>query len=247
MVTLLDTSNNNAVLASGKLSGGTVALTVPPGAVTAGTHNLVAVYSGDASFAASQSAPYAQVAEAAVTSVVVNANNPALAGVQRSMVNSIVYTFSQPVTLAATNAFIISVHAGQIGTAPTLDWSAINPDAQGGSTQWVVTFSGAGVVGGSIANGVYDITPDMTKVTVEANASGTVLLRPTDTFYRLFGDVTRDRVVNASDNLQFKAALSTYDAAFDYNGDGVVNALDNFAFKKSIPISFTNPNIVYTI
>jgi uncharacterized repeat protein (TIGR03803 family) len=232
-VTLVDSSNGNAVLATGKLSGGTATLSFLAKTLLAGKHDLIAVYGADANLAAGESAPYTQVAQAAVTSVVVNGNNPALAGVQRSMVNSIVYTFSQAVTLAATNAFIIGVHAGQTGTAPTLAWSAINPDANGGSTQWVVTFSGAGVAGGSIANGVYDITLDMTKVTIEGNASGTVLSRPTDTFYRLFGDINGDRVVNVSDEFQFSKAMNSYNPAFDFNGDGTVNLADEFQASKS--------------
>ena len=51
--------------------------------------------------------------------------------------------------------------AGQtIGTLPTLNWSS--PD---GGTTWIVTFSGAGVAGNSIANGVYNITLNNTAVT----------------------------------------------------------------------------------
>ena len=70
-------------------------------------------------------------AEAAVTSAVVNGNSSALAGVQRSMVNSLVYTFNHAVTLAA-GAFNIALHAnvtvngrtGQTaGVLPTLGYS----------------------------------------------------------------------------------------------------------------------------
>ncbi|HEY2587063.1 MAG TPA: choice-of-anchor tandem repeat GloVer-containing protein, partial [Tepidisphaeraceae bacterium] len=60
-VTLLDTSNNNAVVATGMLAGGSTTLTVPAGTLSVGTHNLIAVYGGDANFAASESAAYAQV------------------------------------------------------------------------------------------------------------------------------------------------------------------------------------------
>jgi hypothetical protein len=178
--------------------------------------------------------------------VVVNGNNAALAGVQRSMVDSIVYTFSEPVNVKGAAA-TIAVHVGQLGTAPTLTWTAINPNSDGSSTQWAVTFSGSGVVGNSIANGVYDITLNSADVTSDANAAINVQSRPTDTFYRLFGDINGDGVVNAADNFKLKAALSVYSAAFDANGDGVVNAADNFQFKASQSISFAASGIVYTI
>jgi uncharacterized repeat protein (TIGR03803 family) len=245
-VTLVDTSNDDAVVATGILKSGSATLSVPAGALLAGTHNLVAAYGGDANLDACESAPYAQTVEVAVTGVTVNGNLPALAGVQRSMVDSIVYGFSEPV-LVGSNAFSIAVHAGSSATAPSLSWAAIDPDTNGASTQWVVTFGGAGLVNNSIANGAYDITLNSTAVTSEANPSAAVQSRPTGTFFRLFGDINGDGVVNAADNFQFKAALSTYNAAFDFNDDGVINAADNFQFKDSMALNFANSGIVYTV
>jgi hypothetical protein len=181
-----------------------------------------------------------------VTSAHVSGNLPSLIGVQRSMVDSIVYSFSEAVNLSGAVA-TIAVHSGQSGTAPTLIWTAISPSSDGSSTQWAVSFSGSGVVGNSIANGVYDITLNSADVTSDANPAVTVQSRPTDTFYRLFGDINGDGVVNAADNFQFKTALATYNAAFDYNDDGVVNAADNFQFKASQSYNFASAGIVYTI
>src|SRR5207248_2506343 len=105
----------------------------------------------------------------------VNGNLAGLTGAQRSMVNDIVYTFNHAVILAA-GAFTIALHpdvtvngvTGQtVGTLPTLGFTS----ADGGVT-WVVTFSGNGVVGGSIADGVYDITLNHPAVT---DAAGQVL------------------------------------------------------------------------
>lgn len=175
----------------------------------------------------------------AITSVVVNGNNASLAGAQRSMVNSIEYTFNQPVKLAA-NAFGIAVHPGQTGTVPSLTWGMPNPDANDDDTQWVVQFYGKGIPGGtvgSIANGVYDITLNGSAVTNEYYPEQTGTSQ-TDTFYRLFGDINGDGAVNAADNVQFKTAMATYNAAFDYNGDGVVNAADNLQFKRDLSISY---------
>src|SRR5262249_8784180 len=92
----------------------------------------------------------------------------ALGGRQRSRVSSLIYTFNHPGSLAA-GAFSIGLTAnvavngtsGQtVGTLPTLSWST--PD---NGLTYFVTFSGNGVVNGSIADGVYDITLDHTKVT----------------------------------------------------------------------------------
>jgi RHS repeat-associated protein len=173
-----------------------------------------------------------------VTSVVINGNLTGFTGAQRSMVDSIVYTFSEKVNLAATGAFTIAVHDGEQGTAPTLIRTAINPDANGASTQWVVTFSGSSVVGNSIANGVYDITLNPSAVTSEANPTAAITPRATDTFYRLYGDYNGDQVVNATDNLHFKNAITTYDPIFDYDNNGAVNATDNLHFKASISFVF---------
>ena len=129
-VTLLDFSNNNAVVAAGTLSNGSVALTVPAGTLLAGTHNLVASYGGDSKFAASQSAAYAQTIQVVVTNVQINGNLPGLLGAQRSMVDSIVYSFSEAVNLSGAAA-TIAVHSSQSGTAPTLTWTALNPNSDG--------------------------------------------------------------------------------------------------------------------
>jgi fibronectin type 3 domain-containing protein len=181
----------------------------------------------------------------AVTSAVVNGNLPSLAGVQRSMVNSIVYSFNQAVTLAATNAFTIGVHSGQTGTVPTLAWIAINPDANGASTQWIVNFSGTGVTGGSIANGVYDIALNSAAVTSESNPTASVTPRATDTFYRLFGDINGDGRVNNADYAAFlntnglKSGQTDFDVAFDSNADGRVNNLDYGAFLTDNGVRYT--------
>jgi hypothetical protein len=59
-VTLEDASNGNAVVATGLVSGGVANLNVPGGILSAGAHDLFAVYAGDANFTASQSATITQ-------------------------------------------------------------------------------------------------------------------------------------------------------------------------------------------
>jgi hypothetical protein len=113
------------------------------------------------------------------------------------------------------------------------------------NTEWAVTFSGAGVVGGSIANGCYTITVNhpsaITAVadsqTLSLSASG--IGSATQSFYRLYGDLLGNRLVNAVDNMRFKQALTTYNAAFDYSNEGVVNAADNVRFKLDLTVNYT--------
>src|SRR5262249_5253446 len=140
-----------------------------------------------------------------------------LSGTQRSRVNSILYRFNHPVTLG-TNAFSIALHAnitvngtpGQTaGTLPTLTFSSTD----GGFT-WILTFSGAGVVAGSIADGVYDITLNASAVT---DADGQTLgASRTDTFFRLFGDYNGDGRVNNTDLNKFSSAFGTVSTDSNY-------------------------------
>ena len=178
-----------------------------------------------------------------LNSVQLNGNLAALAGAQRSMIDSVEYTFNQPVILAAANAFSIAVHTGKTGAVPTLTWSALNPDANGYSSTWVVSFSGAGVVGKSIADGVYDLTLNASAATTAGG--GVNAASSTTTFARLFGDVTGDGKVNLADFGQLsksfgsKAGGSTYQAALDYNNDGFINLGDYGQFKIRYGMSFT--------
>jgi Dockerin type I domain len=189
-----------------------------------------------------------------ITSVVINQDISALynaagqpfAGAQRSMVNDIVYTFSEGVNITGSDAFTIAVAAGWTGTAPTPNWAPITADG----TEWAVTFSGGSVTGGSIANGAYTITINSADVTAvsggeeltvtpgAAPASGNPDYA-TQQFYRLFGDINGDKFVNAADNVYFKNALTTYNAAFDYSQDGFVNASDNVKFKADLLVNFS--------
>ena len=256
-VTLEDASNGDAVVGSGTLTGGTVTLSVAN--LTAGTHNLFAVYGGDATYAASQSTQVAQVVNdpgpaPALTSTTVNGaditiagQSVSLAGKQRSMVDNIVFQFNEAVTLDA-GAFTIALHAGMsvnggaagtVGTLPTLHWSS--PD---GGLTWVVTFSGAGVVGGSIADGDYDITVVSTAVLAYGQ---TMTSDVTNTFYRLFGDTNgagqvsgRPDLVAMQNALGQSLGQAGYLAYLDYNGDGIIAGRPDFQnFQSRLGIIYT--------
>ena len=189
-----------------------------------------------------------------IVSVVINEDIGALfnaagqpaPGVQRSMVNDVVYTFTEPVNIVSpsmdANVFNIAIASGWSGTVPTLNWA---PVAGTNDMEWAVNFTGSGVTGGSIANGAYTITVnDPSAITAVSDNQALSLAAsgsdaPTQSFYRLYGDINGDELVNAADNLKFKQALTTYNAAFDFNDDGIVNAADNLKFKADLTVGFS--------
>jgi hypothetical protein len=176
----------------------------------------------------------------------VNGNLTGFSGTQRSMVKDVVYTFNHAVTLGA-NAVSIALHPNvtingvtgrTVGTLPTLSYST----SDGGVT-WVVTFGGSSVVGGSIADGVYDLTLHHTAV---SDTQGQTLAADrTDTFFRLYGDGNGDGTVNNTDTFKVKTTFlknagdAAYLAYFDYNGDGTVNNTDTFQLKQRFLTNYT--------
>jgi YD repeat-containing protein len=160
-------------------------------------------------------------------------------GKQRSMVEDLVYTFSEAVTIPNVSAaFTVDVAGGNgaFGTVPATLTATSVPASDG--AQWAVTVSGqsAGTLA-SIANGNYLITINPAAVFAAADGVTPLTAGRSDEFFRLFGDINGDGVVNATDNLRFKQALTTYNAAFDYDGNGAVNAADNLQFKNSLSLT----------
>ena len=176
----------------------------------------------------------------------------ALAGAQRSMVDSIVYSFTQPVTLTAA-AFSISVvvdntsTGNMVGVAPTLNVASVPF-----TNEWVVTFTdpvNGSVIGNSIANGAYSISINPAMVTAVSGGQN-LSAGETDTFYRLYGDVTGVQSVKNVDANAFNRAWgnayysANFNAALDYNDDGKFTNIDANAFNRAFN---TRYNVVTTI
>src|SRR5580704_6293828 len=129
------------------------------------------------------------------------ANSPT--GAQRSMVDSIAYTFNLPVNLAA-NAVTLGIGAGTTsGETPATATPNVILTPLNGGTIWVVTFASnanATVTGHSIADGIYTAALNSTLVTAVSGGAAMTTTRPTDTFYRLFGDFNSDGHVNSTDS-----------------------------------------------
>jgi FG-GAP-like repeat/Dockerin type I domain len=164
---------------------------------------------------------------------------------QRSMVQSLTVSFDHAVTLDP-GAFSIVLHAnatidgvgGQSeGTLPNLSWTT----SDGGLT-YVVTFSGAGVLNHSIADGIYDL--HLNSAMVHDVVGQTLATDYVFAFFRLFGDFNGDGTVNNSDSFQFSRDFNKsvgqtgYLAFFDFNGDGTINNSDSFQFNKRFNTTF---------
>ena len=111
-----------------------------------------------------------------VTNVQVNGDNPnglftaasqPAPGVQRSMVEDIVYTFNTPVSIGYANlAFTVAGTGSHPGIPPATLTAVSVPGSD--DTQWAVTLTGkAPGVLASIANGTYNITINAPYITAE--------------------------------------------------------------------------------
>ena len=272
-VVLKDSSNGNVVVptSGGVLAGGTATLTVAANTLSPGGHQLYAVYAGNGLNAVSQSSPVLQSITSApphLTGIVVNggAALTAYVGIQRSMVVGLQISFDQPVTLDP-GAFALSLHAANV----TGQISTLNANTQDGGLSWIITFSGPatdpntslpGAVPAngfrSLVDGVYDIAINSSLVRLVSDPSTTGSGTTTQTFYRLFGEVSGEEpvvgnlhtaTVNTADNLPFRTAFNTvagapgtqYLAYLDFDGDGQVNTTDNLQFRSRFnrPLSWT--------
>jgi ELWxxDGT repeat protein len=143
---------------------------------------------------------------------------------QRSMVTKTTVAFDQVVTLEAG-----AITARNLGNLSPVDVQVMTAVVDG-RTVATVTFSNWDVVGGSLPDGVYQLTVNGAKV---KNASGSTMVgERTETFHRLFGDLDGDRTFDRSARSQIVPLLGTtrgsaaYLAAFDFDANGVIEKSD---------------------
>jgi hypothetical protein len=155
---------------------------------------------------------------------------------QRSMVTNLTVTFNTVVALDA-GAFTLRLAGGAVvglnQTVAVLD----------GRTTVTLTFTGPGVVAGSLADGRYTLTVDNTKVrdsagnALDGDGDGTAGGDYALALHRFYGDVTGDGFVNGADFALFRSAFGTnsvepaFNAAFDLNGDGFIDGADFAGFR----------------
>ena len=158
---------------------------------------------------------------------------------QRSRVNSITVTFDRPVVRNA-GAFTV---VGRNGAGAGVFVSSENPSGDG--MTWVVTFDGDPVIGGSLPDGVYDLTVVAARVHAGTNTGPTMVTNYLTTFHRLFGDINGSGSVNNLDFGQFRNSFlksvgdAAYNPAFDFDNSGSVNNADFGQFRGRYGKAFT--------
>ena len=158
-----------------------------------------------------------------------------LAAKQHSMVENVVFSFSQAVTLSASNFTLSGIQGTPASLVP-------NVAVSGSGTAWTVTFTGVGVNAAthSIGDGEYSL--------VLSGVPG--MANNTYDFFRLLGDMDGSGTVDTAD---FTSLISTflrspgdplYLGADDFDGDNTIGTTDfsqfTANFLKSLPTPLPN-------
>jgi uncharacterized repeat protein (TIGR01451 family) len=175
---------------------------------------------------------------ASVQSVVVNDGSA-----QRSLVTSVTVTFSTQVDLAPGAFTLVQAYAGT--TTDVSGLLQVSTALVNGRTVATLTFAGAGITGGSLADGRYTLTIHSNLVTdhqlgaaLDGDGNGLAGGDRVDHFFRLFGDATGDGKVDNADQAAFLAAyrsrkgMANYAWYFDANGDSLIDSTDYYQFLR---------------
>lgn len=169
-------------------------------------------------------------------------------GNQRSLVREITVDFDSVVNIAS-GAFLLERKNGASWVSLATELSiGLATSLFNNNTRATLTFSGTGIVGGSLADGNYRLTLIATSITKDGIAidgdgngiAGGDLVRgesAVDNFFRLYGDFDGNRVINGLDLGRFRLTNGTsvgdaaFNPLFDFNGDGVINGIDLGQFR----------------
>jgi len=174
-------------------------------------------------------APVVDITAPTVASIMINDGDA-----QRSMVRELVVNFDEIVNVDSSSFMVENLDTG-VCFAPDVTTEIVD-----GKTIATLTFSGTGIVGGSLEDGNYRLTildtiTDGAGNQLDGDGDGTAGGNATDEFFRFYGDADGNRIVNALDLLRFRQAYGpaggTNNPNFDYGDDGVVNALDLLQFR----------------
>ena len=168
---------------------------------------------------------------------------------QRSRLTAVAVTFDSAVTLAdgAVTVTRTATTAGADTTVVPAGQYTVTTTTAGGQTVATLTFTGTGtplIEAGSLADGVYQVKIDATKVTT--TAGGVALAADYATpvsgpgrIFRLFGDTDGNGTVDGTDFGAFDASFnrSSTDPLFlggvDVDGNGTIDGTDFGAFDAN--------------
>ena len=145
----------------------------------------------------------------------------------RSIINVITVTFSEVVSNVIADSFVL-----QNTDNSTLFTPEVSTVVVGGQTVATLTFTGKGIIGGSLADGNYRLTVLDTVEDTAGNQLDGDKNSQEEEFFRLYGDFNGDRRVDIFDFLMFRSAFvnSSSNKAvlteFDFDGDGQVGISD---------------------
>ncbi len=153
---------------------------------------------------------------------------------QRSRLTSITITFDQLVNLPANPATAfqlirqsdnapVPLHASVVGNAVSLTFNPGTTVEFGSLTDGRYTLT---VLAGQVNGGNFDGNGDGT------DGDDYILTgAPANGLFRLYGDITGDSSVNASDFIQFRLGFGGVNDALDFDVDGAVSANDFIQFR----------------
>jgi len=164
---------------------------------------------------------------------------------QASRIDRIVVNFSDSLAVHPDSAFTLT-RDGSVDVPVRVAWNAT-------FTQATLTFSSPDGPRGSLPNGNYHLAINGSQLStangaaVDVNGTGQAGGVLTTNFYRLFGDVNGDRVVNGADFIAFRNAYGSsvgqagYNAALDFDGDGIINGSDFNEFVVNYGVALNAP------
>ena len=152
---------------------------------------------------------------------------------QRSMIKELIVTFNTTVTLPATPATAFSL----IGPSGPVTFVVSTAGSPPSNTVARLTFSGSGIIGGSLADGNYTLRVFGSQVStggvsLDGDGDGAAGGDRVVTFKRLFGDYDGNGLVNGPDNTALQGVYTGSSTIFDFESDGDVDLRDIIEFRK---------------
>jgi hypothetical protein len=175
--------------------------------------------------------------------------------VQRSMIQTINVNFDGLVNLDP-NAFLLEVSpiGGGGAFAPVAFTVNQSVSVSEGRTVATLTFSGPGILNGSLPDGNYRVTALSSKISNSllgnlaldgdnnGSAGGNAIEgeSATDNFFRLYGDTDGNGIINPAETNRFRRTVgrasgdALFNPLFDFDGNGFITPADTNAYRQRV-------------